>query len=80
MTYGERASTSLSNAGVIQTFGVNDLAIVDILARTIGDTTIEYETLDIPIRRASSVIARDRKVLAATLSPAGWRRLTKSCE
>ncbi len=29
---------------MIQTFGVNDLATADILSRTIGDTTIEYET------------------------------------
>lgn len=34
----------MSNAGVIQTFGVNDLVTADMLSRTIGDTTIEYET------------------------------------
>lgn len=34
----------MSNAGVIQTFGVNDLATADMLSRTIGHTTIEYET------------------------------------
>jgi type IV secretion system protein VirD4 len=43
-TYGERAGTFMSNAGVIQTFGVNDLATADMLSRTIGDSTIEYET------------------------------------
>jgi type IV secretion system protein VirD4 len=43
-TYGERAGTFMSNAGVVQTFGVNDLATADMLSRTIGDTTIEYET------------------------------------
>jgi type IV secretion system protein VirD4 len=43
-TYGERAGTFMSNAGVIQTFGVNDVATADMLSRTIGDTTIEYET------------------------------------
>jgi type IV secretion system protein VirD4 len=37
-TYGERAGTFLSNAGVIQTFGVNDLATADMLSRTIGDS------------------------------------------
>jgi len=42
--YGERAGTFLSNAGVVQTFGVNDHATADMLSRTIGDTTIEYET------------------------------------
>lgn len=34
----------MSNAGVIQTFGVSDLATTDMLLRTIGDSTIEYET------------------------------------
>ena len=43
--YGERAGTFLSNAGVVQTFGVNDHATADMLSRTIGDTTIEYETV-----------------------------------
>ena len=43
--YGERAGTFLSNAGVIQTFGVNDHTTADMLSRTIGDTTLEYATL-----------------------------------
>ncbi|PTT37567.1 conjugal transfer protein TraG, partial [Stenotrophomonas sp. HMWF022] len=43
--YGERAGTFLSNASVIQTFGVNDHATADMLSRTIGDTTLEYATL-----------------------------------
>ncbi|WP_220149841.1 type IV secretory system conjugative DNA transfer family protein [Sphingomonas aracearum] len=42
--YGERAGTFMSNAGVVQTFGVNDYATADMLSRTIGDTTIEYTT------------------------------------
>src|SRR3546814_3577937 len=37
-------SSDLSNAGVVQTFGVNEHATADMLSRTIGDTTIEYET------------------------------------
>ena len=43
-TYGERAGTFMSNAGVIQAFGVNDHATADMLSRTLGDTTIEYTT------------------------------------
>lgn len=43
--YGERAGTFLSNAGVVQTFGVNDHTTADMLSRTIGDTTLEYATL-----------------------------------
>ncbi|WP_082745898.1 MULTISPECIES: type IV secretory system conjugative DNA transfer family protein [unclassified Sphingomonas] len=44
-TYGERAGTFLSNAGVVQAFGVNDHATADMLSRTIGDTTIEYDSV-----------------------------------
>ncbi len=44
-TYGERAGTFMSNAGVIQTFGVNDYATAGMLSRTIGGTTIEYDTV-----------------------------------
>lgn len=44
-TYGDKAGTFMSNAGVIQAFGVNDHATADMLSRTIGDTTIEYDTL-----------------------------------
>lgn len=43
--YGERAGTFMSNAGVIQTFRVNDHATADMLSKTIGDTTVEYETV-----------------------------------
>jgi len=43
--YGERAGTFMSNAGVVQAFGVNDHATADMLSRTIGDTTLEYDTV-----------------------------------
>ncbi len=43
-TYGERAGTFMSNASVVQTFGVNDLATAGMLSRTIGDITIGYQT------------------------------------
>jgi type IV secretion system protein VirD4 len=43
--YGERAGTFMSNAGVIQAFGVNDHATADMLSKTLGDTTLEYDTV-----------------------------------
>lgn len=43
-TYGERADTFMSNAGVVRAFGVNDHATANMLSKTIGDTTIEYTT------------------------------------
>ncbi|WP_231621867.1 type IV secretory system conjugative DNA transfer family protein [Sphingomonas sp. Ag1] len=46
--YGERAGTFLSNAVGVEAFGVNDHATVDMLSRTIGDTTIKYGTVSTP--------------------------------
>ncbi len=43
-TYGARAGTFLSNAGVLQLFGVNDLDTADWIARAIGKTDVRYFT------------------------------------
>lgn len=42
--YRDRAGTFISNAGVLQAFGVNDFETADMLSRTMGRTTIRYET------------------------------------
>lgn len=42
--YHDRAGTFISNAGVMQAFGVNDFETADMLSRSIGRTTIRYET------------------------------------
>jgi len=42
--YRDRAGTFISNAGVMQAFGVNDFETADMLSRSIGRTTIRYET------------------------------------
>jgi type IV secretion system protein VirD4 len=42
--YAERAGTFLSNAGVLQAFGVNDYETAEMLSKTMGKTTIQYET------------------------------------
>jgi type IV secretion system protein VirD4 len=42
--YGKNAGTFLSNAGVLQAFGVNDYDTADMLSKTIGRETITYET------------------------------------
>jgi type IV secretion system protein VirD4 len=41
--YAERAGTFLSNAGVLQAFGVKDYETGDMLSKTMGRTTIRYE-------------------------------------
>jgi type IV secretion system protein VirD4 len=40
----ERAGTFMSNAGVFQAFGVNDLATAELLSKTLGQETLEYQT------------------------------------
>ena len=42
--YGKSAGTFLSNAGVLQAFGVNDYDTADMLSKTMGRETISYET------------------------------------
>ena len=42
--YGTRSGTFLSNAGVLQAFGVNDYETADMLSKTMGRETITYET------------------------------------
>ena len=42
--YGKSAGTFLSNAGVLQAFGVNDYDTADMLSKTMGRETIAYET------------------------------------
>jgi len=42
--YGTNAGTFLSNAGVLQAFGVNDYDTADMLSKTMGRETISYET------------------------------------
>ena len=42
--YGKSAGTFLSNAGVLQAFGVNDYDTADMLSKTVGRETISYET------------------------------------
>ncbi len=42
--YGKNAGTFLSNAGVLQAFGVNDFDTADMLSKTMGRETNAYET------------------------------------
>ena len=42
--YGPKANTFVANAGVLQTFGVNDLETAEWLSRSLGRETIATET------------------------------------
>ena len=43
-TYGQRAGTFLSNAGVLQVFGVNDVETAELIGKVIGKTDAQYYT------------------------------------
>ncbi|CAN7703623.1 type IV secretory system conjugative DNA transfer family protein [Ensifer adhaerens] len=43
-TYGRRAGTFLSNAAILQLFGVNDIETAELFARSIGKTDVNYTT------------------------------------
>lgn len=43
-TYGKRADTFLSNAGVLQFFGVSDYESAQLVSNLTGQTTVVYET------------------------------------
>ncbi|MDL2405584.1 type IV secretory system conjugative DNA transfer family protein [Rhizobium calliandrae] len=43
-TYGKRAGTFLSNASVLQLFGVNDIETAELVGKTIGRTDARYFT------------------------------------
>ncbi len=61
-TYGRRAGTFLSNAAVLQVFGVNDVETAELVARTIGKTDVNYTTRSFSnsgTSRAEHISARD---------------------
>ena len=61
-TYGRRAGTFLSNAAVLQVFGVNDIETAELIARTIGKTDVNYTTRSWSkgeTSRAEHIAARD---------------------
>ena len=51
-TYGERAGTFLSNAGLVQVFNVADIETANWVSRSIGATTVAYETSGASTSRA----------------------------
>ncbi len=50
--YGERAGNFLSNAGMVQVFNVADIETANWLSRSIGATTVAYETSGASTSRA----------------------------
>jgi type IV secretion system protein VirD4 len=51
--YGERAGTFLSNAGMIQIFNVSDVETASWVSKSIGATTVAYQTAGSSVSRGS---------------------------
>lgn len=52
--YGERAGTFLSNASLLQVFNVADYETADWISKSLGATTVSYETAGTSVSRASN--------------------------
>ena len=55
-TYGERAGTFLSNAGRVQVYNVADIETASWVSRTIGATTVAYQTAGTSTSRVPSQV------------------------
>ena len=74
--YGTSASTFLSNAGVLQAFGVNDYDTADMLSKTMGRETITYETggqseKDVMVKDPERSLSKTQHLAARNLMDAG---------
>ena len=70
--YGTSAGTFLSNAGVLQAFGVNDYDTADMLSKTMGRETITYETdgrseKDVMVKDPERSVSRTQHLAARNL-------------
>ncbi|MBA3896243.1 MAG: type IV secretory system conjugative DNA transfer family protein [Sphingomonadaceae bacterium] len=70
--YGTASGTFLSNAGVVQAFGVNDFDTADMLSKTLGRETIAYETdaqseKDVTLKDRGRTLSKTRHFAARNL-------------
>ena len=87
-TYGARAGTFLSNAGLVQVFNVNDTDTAEWVSRALGEATESYETGSMGKTRqhnrmgagSSSTGSASHLVRRALLTPDEVRRLPPDSE
>ncbi len=69
-TYGQRAGTFLSNAGVLQVFGVNDHDSARLVSDLLGQETVVFQTMSRALdAEASGVTLGEQHVGRALLTP-----------
>ncbi|EYR84211.1 Ti-type conjugative transfer system protein TraG [Shinella sp. DD12] len=80
-TCGQRASTFLSNAGVLQVFGVNDHDSARLISDLLGQETVVFQTMSRGLDAAESGITYGEQHIArALLTPDEVRNLPQNLE
>ena len=80
-TYGQRAGTFLSNAGVLQVFGVNDHDSARLISDLLGQETVVFQTLSRALdAEASGITLGEQHVGRPLLTPDEVRNLPQDGE
>ena len=80
-TYGQRAGTFLSNAGVLQVFGVNDHESARLISDLLGQGTIVFRTMSRALDAEESGISlSDQHVGRALMTPDEVRNLPEDLQ
>jgi len=80
-TYGRRAGTFLSNAGVLQVFGVNDHESARLISDLLGQETIAFRTMALALDAEQSGISySEQRTGRALLTPDEVRNLPAEAE
>jgi len=66
-TYGQRAGTFLSNAGVLQVFGVNDHDSARLISELLGQETVVFQTMGRALDSEKSGISYSEQHIARSL-------------
>lgn len=80
-TYGQRAGTFLSNAGVLQVFGVNDHDSARLVSDLLGQETVVFQTMSRALdAEESGITYGEQHIARALLTPDEVRNLPQNLE
>jgi type IV secretion system protein VirD4 len=79
--YGQRAGTFLSNAGVLQVFGVNDHDSARLISDLLGQETVVFQTMSRALdAQATGVTLGQQQIARPLLNPDEVRNLPQAAE
>lgn len=80
-TYGQRAGTFLSNAGVLQVFGVNDHDSARLISDLLGQETVVFQTMSRALdAEQTGITYGEQHIARALLTPDEVRNLPQNLE